>query len=72
MNSQDIFIAQPKTTEQVNALKAFMKALKIKFKIAKSKKRPYSPEFVSKMQESIQQVKEGKTVKIELDDIWKE
>ena len=47
-----------------------MKALKIKFKIAKE--RPYNPDFVAKVLESRQQVKEGKTVEMDLSDIWKE
>ncbi len=32
----------------------------------------YNPEFVAKIERSRQQAKEGKTVKIELDGIWKE
>jgi len=72
MNTQDVLVVHPKTTEQLKALKAFMKALKIKFEINKSEESPYNPDFVAKMEESIQQVNEGKTVKIELDDIWKE
>jgi len=70
MKSENTFIIHPETTEQENALKAFVKALKIKFEVAKEK--PYNPDFVAKIQESRQQAKEGKTVKIELDDLWKE
>jgi len=33
---------------------------------------PYDPEFVAKIKESRQQAKEGKTIKMDLDDIWKE
>lgn len=69
MKPQDIFIAHPETDEQVNALKAIAKAFKMKFEVTKEK--PYDPKFVAKIQESRQQAKEGKTVKIELDDIWK-
>jgi len=47
MKSQDIFIAQPETAKQMNALKAFMEALKIKFEI--SNKEQYAPEFVEKI-----------------------
>jgi hypothetical protein len=39
MKTKDIFIAHPKKTERVNALKAFMQALKIKFEI--SEEGPY-------------------------------
>lgn len=70
MEAKNIFIAHPKTTEQVDALKAFMKALKINFEI--SKEKPYNPEFVAKIQESRKQAKKGKTVKMDLDDMWKE
>ena len=70
MKTGNIVIIHPKTTEQEDALKALAKALKIKFEVAKEK--PYNPDFVSKIQESRQQAKEGKTVKLGLDDIWKE
>lgn len=62
-------IAHPGTSEQADALKAVMKALKIAFEETADK--PYNPEFVAKINESRQQAKEGKTVRIPLDDIWK-
>ncbi len=49
---------------------AFVKALKIKFEVAG--KKSYDPDFVAKIKESRRQVQEGRTVKIDLDDIWKE
>ena len=61
--------AFPVDTSQIEALEAFMKALKIKFEV--SKETPYNPEFVAKIEESMQQSKEGKTRKIALDEIWK-
>jgi len=70
MKTQETFIAYPKTNEQIVALKALMKALKIEFEL--SEERLYNPEFVAKIEGSRQQAKEGKTVKIALDDIWKE
>jgi hypothetical protein len=54
---------------QIDAIKAFMKALKIKFEVAEES--PYNPEFVAKIQKSRKQAMEGKTVKISLDEIWK-
>ena len=63
-------IAHTEDASQIEAVKAFMKALKIKFEI--SKEKPYNPEFVSKIQKSRKQAMEGKTVKIALDDIWKQ
>ena len=56
-------------TSQIEAIKAFMKALKIKFEV--SKESNYNPDFVTKIEESRKQAKDGKTVKIALDEIWK-
>lgn len=39
---------------QVEAIKAFMKAMKIKFEISKSDDTPYAPEFVKKIQKGDQ------------------
>ena len=52
-------------TSQIDAIKAFMKALKIKFEIAKDK--PYNTDFVAKIKRSEDDFKKGKytTVKIE-------
>jgi len=57
---------------QIDALKAFMKALKIKYDITEGK--PYNPEFVSKIKRSRQAYKEGKGTAItveELSQLWK-
>lgn len=54
MRSPGILIAQPKTTEQMEALRAFMLALKIKFEI--KDEHPYDPEFVQKIEASLEQV----------------
>ena len=73
MTTENIIIAYPTTTEQINALKAVVKALKIKFKETKLEK-PYDPEFVAKIQKSRQDYKDGKgtimTVE-ELNELWK-
>ncbi len=68
MNAINI-TAYPSDIAQIEAIKAVMKAFKIKFEVTKDK--PYNPEFVAKIERSRQQAKEGKTVKIALDDIWK-
>ena len=62
MRTQGIFIAHPKTAEQVNALQAFMQALKIKFEVSKAEN--YNPEFVEKILESRQQAKDGKRTRV--------
>ncbi len=56
-------------SQQIDAIKAFMKALKIKYEV--KSESPYDPKFVSKIEESRKQVSTGQTVKIDLDDIWK-
>lgn len=61
--------AHPNDTSQIEAIKAFMKALKIKFEV--KKQTPYNIEFTEKLKESQQQFKEGKCATISLDDIWK-
>ena len=67
MKTENTFIIQPETEAQENALKAFIKALKIKFEV--SKEKPYDPEFVGKVDESRKQAKEGKTTRVEKDDL---
>lgn len=59
-------IAHPGTSEQADALKAVLKALKIAFEEAGD--RPYNPEFVAKINESRQQAKEGKVTRLEKKD----
>lgn len=68
MEMSNIVIAHPKTEEETYTLKVIMKALKIRFEI--SKEGPYDPLFVEKVMESRQQVREGKTKKMELSAIW--
>jgi hypothetical protein len=59
---------------QVDAIKAFMKALKIKFELSKEVDIPYNPEFVKKIKQGDEELKNGKerTVTLEeLDSLWK-
>jgi hypothetical protein len=51
-------------------LKAIMKALKVDFKTEKSADKPYSEEFIMKMKRSEEDIKAGRTTKIEPADIW--
>jgi hypothetical protein len=69
MQTENIFIVHPATHEQEHALKAFAKALKIKFEVKTEK--AYNPEFVSKIEESRQQYKEGNCTVIKTEDLWK-
>ena len=67
----ETLIVQPKSKEQLAALKAVMKALKIDFKTEKDTKVPYSAEFTAKMGRSEDDIKAGRVTKIEPADIWK-
>lgn len=62
MKTQEIFIARPGNAEQVNALKAFLQALKIKFEVSEG---PYDPGFVAKIQQGQQQYRNGEFVSVE-------
>ena len=64
----ETLIVQPDSKEKLDAIKAFMKALKIPFEASKS---PYNPDFVAKIKQGDEDVKEGRTRSISLDDVWK-
>lgn len=64
----ETLIVQPKTKEQLTALKAVIKALKIDFK---SEKSSYDPEFVEKVLQGREDIKNGKGIKIATEDLWK-
>jgi hypothetical protein len=66
MKTQDI-IVHPSNAQEMSVIKAFFEALKIKFEVAKDS--PYDQKFVDKIKKSRKQAAEGKTVKIDLDDI---
>jgi hypothetical protein len=67
MQTDSIFIVHPANEEQVNALKAFAKALKMKFEITTQK--AYNPEFVEKIQKSKKEFEEGKFARVEKDNL---
>jgi selenophosphate synthase len=56
-------------TSQIDAIKAVLKALKIKFEVATEK--PYNPEFIAKIEESREQYKKGNFAVIKTEDLWK-
>jgi hypothetical protein len=64
----ETLIIQPESIEQLTALKAFVKALKIKFKTTDTK---YSDSFVEKILQGKEDIKNGKGVKIAVEDLWK-
>lgn len=65
----ETLIVQPKDKEQLAALKAIMKALKIDYKTEKSGES-YNQDFVNKMKKSEEDLKEGRTTQIKPADIW--
>lgn len=72
MKTQEILIARPSNAVEVNTLKAFLKALNIKFEIAKES--PYRAEFVAKIEKSRRDYKagRGKVITVsELEKLWK-
>ena len=69
---QTIITAYTEDASQIEAVKAIMKALKIKFEI--STEKPYNPKFVSMVLEAEQEIKQGKGLKVTsegFDDLWK-
>lgn len=60
-------LLHPKNNDQVKAIVAFAKALKIDFEVEK----PYNPTFVKEILQAKQDIAEGKGVKIKTEDLWK-
>lgn len=58
----ETIIMHPKNKEQLSALKAFAKALKVEFETEKS---PYNPDCVAKIRESMKQVEEGNYITLD-------
>ena len=58
---------------QIEALKAFMKALKIKFEV-KKEEEPYHEDFVKMVLNAEDEIKKGKGTKVsstDFDNVWK-
>lgn len=67
MKTENIIIAHPQTDEQINVIKAFMNALKIKFEI--SKESPYNSDFVAKIEKSKKEFENGDFTRVEQGDL---
>jgi hypothetical protein len=72
----ETLIVKPNSKEQLTALKAIMKALKVDFKTEKkmdeTERILANPAMVKRLDESIKQIQDGKGIKVSLDDdIWK-
>ena len=61
---------QAMDTAQVNNILAYAKKEKLQYKISKPDIK-YNQEFVAKIKESLEQEKNGQTVKIKTEDLWK-
>jgi hypothetical protein len=66
---QAVIIAHTTDASQLETIKAFFKALKIKFEIGKESS--YNHEFVAKIQESREQYKKGQYKVIKTKNLWK-
>lgn len=62
-------IMYPKNKEQLAALKAIAKVLKVNFETEAAS--PYNPEFVEKIVQGRKDIASGKGVKIPIADLWK-
>jgi len=69
MKTDNIIIAHPQTDEQVNVIKAFMTALKIKFEISKSDNETYNPEFVDKILQGKKDIEQGKGITLSMNEL---
>jgi len=52
-----------------SVLKSLSKALG--FEIVQNKEKPYNPEFVKEILDAEQSIRDGKGVRIKLEDLWK-
>jgi len=67
MKTENIIIAHPQTDEQVNVIKAFMNALKIKFEV--SKESSCNADFVAKIEKSRKEFESGDFTRVEKKDL---
>ncbi len=73
MQVENTLIAHPTSTEQLEVVKAFFKALKIKFEVT-TKEKPYNDAFVNMVLEAEKEINAGKGAKLtsdEFDSLWK-
>lgn len=68
------FTAFTDDPSQVEAIKTFMDSLKIKFELSKVAEMPYNMDFVEKIKQGDEDLRNGmgrKVTLVELDDLWK-
>ena len=64
--AEHTFIIHPSTPEQETALKAFVKALKIKFEVSKT---AYNPQFIEKIKKSEKEIEQGQFKHVQKEDL---
>jgi hypothetical protein len=69
MNTKDILIIHPDTTEKLEALTTFLKAFKLDFEISKTPSSPYNPDFVAKIKKSRNEIKNGNGVTVKKENL---
>ncbi len=69
MNTSNVIIAHPVSQDKLESLKAFLKALKIKFEV--SKEEVYNDDFVKMIKKGDEELKNGKGKTVDLDNLWK-
>ena len=65
----ETIIVKPESQEQKKTIKAFLNALKIKFK--EEDLSPYNPEFVAKIKKGEKDKKAGRYKTIKTSELWK-
>lgn len=65
----ETIIMHPSNKEQLIALKAIAKVLKVHFEIEEADS--YNPEFVKKVLQSREDIRNGKGVKVDVENLWK-
>lgn len=63
-------VIRPKNETQLEAIKAFAKALKMDFETTGSES-PYDPDFVKKILKGREDIKNGNGIKIAEEDLWR-
>ena len=71
MQMQNTLIAHPENTDQINALKAVMKALKIKFEVKTKDEKAYDAAFVEMISQGDKDFENGNFKVIKTEDLWK-
>jgi hypothetical protein len=60
--------------DKIQIIKDFLNSIKVKFEtksISNDEENTYDSEFVTKIERSRQQLKEGKTTRVKIEDLWK-